>query len=110
MIKVSVLYPYSENSHFDIDYYVNTHAPMASKKIGSALKGFAIEHGSCGREPGSSPTYIAMGHMYYDSIEDFQTAYGSHAEVIRRDIPNYTDITPILQISDVRYSKTPHIE
>ena len=28
MIKVSVLYPNTEGSKFDLDYYVNSHMPM----------------------------------------------------------------------------------
>ena len=110
MIKVSVLYPDHENSSFDIDYYVNTHATLARELLGSALKGFSIEHGLSGREPGSRPIYIAMGHMYFDSIDEFQSAFGPVVEDMRADIPNYTDIQPILQISEVKLSKSPDLE
>jgi len=37
-----------------------------------------------------------------DSMEAFQTAFGPHAEAIMADIPNYTNIQPTLQISDVK--------
>jgi uncharacterized protein (TIGR02118 family) len=43
-----------------------------------------------------------MGHIYFDSVEAFQTAFGPHAETIMADIPNYTDIEPTLQISEVK--------
>ncbi len=110
MIKVSVLYPDNENSSFDIDYYVSTHAPLVQELLGSALKGLAIEHGLSGREPGSRPTYIAMGHMYFDSIDEFQSAFGPVVEDVRADIPNYTDIQPVLQISEVKLSKAGDME
>ena len=109
MIKVSVLYPDNENSSFDIDYCVITHAPLAQGLLGSALKGFAIEHGLSGREPGSRPIYIAMGHMYFNSIDAFQSAFGAVLEDMRADVPNYTDIQPVLQISEVKLSKSPDL-
>lgn len=102
MIKVSVLYPNEEGKKFDIDYYCNTHIPMVQEKLGDALKGGNVEHGLGGIEPGSQPAYIAMGHLYFDSIETFQAAFGPHADAIMADSPNYTDIQPTIQISDVK--------
>jgi uncharacterized protein (TIGR02118 family) len=102
MIKVSVFYPNNEGSKFDIDYYCNRHMPMVRQKLGTACKGAAVEQGIAGPTPGSRPAFIAMGHIYFDSVEAFQTAFGPHADAIMADIPNYTDIEPTLQISDVK--------
>jgi uncharacterized protein (TIGR02118 family) len=102
MIKVSVFYPNNEGSKFDIDYYCNRHMPMVRQKLGTACKGAAVEQGIAGPTPGSRPAFIAMGHIYFDSVEAFQTAFGPHADAIMADIPNYTDIQPTLQISDVK--------
>jgi uncharacterized protein (TIGR02118 family) len=52
--------------------------------------------------PGSRPGFIAMGHLYFDSIEAFQKAFGPHADAIMGDIPNYTDIQPTIQFSEVK--------
>ena len=95
MIKISMLYPFSENARFDIEYYVNTHAPMARKLLGTALKGFEIEHGLSGLEPDSTPAYIAVAHPYVESLDEFKVAYGRNVEAIQGDIPNYTDIPSI---------------
>jgi hypothetical protein len=35
-------------------------------------------------------------------VEAFQNAYGPHAKAIMGDMPNYTDIQPTLQISEVK--------
>jgi uncharacterized protein (TIGR02118 family) len=102
MIKVSVFYPSRDSSKFDIDYYCNSHIPMVRQKLGTACKGAAVEHGIAGATPGSPPAFIAMGHLYFDSAEAFQTAFGPHAEAIMADIPNYTDIQPTIQISEVK--------
>ena len=102
MIKVSVFYPNNEGAKFDIDYYCNKHIPMVRQKLGAACKNAAVEQGIAGATPGSRPAFIALGHLYFDSVEAFQTAFGPHAEAIMADIPNYTDIQPTMQISDVK--------
>ena len=102
MIKVSVFYPNEEGKKFDMEYYCNKHIPMVQQKLGAALKGGSVEQGLSGVEPGSRATYIAMGHLSFDSVEAFQTVFGPHAESIMGDIPNYTDIQPTIQISEVK--------
>jgi len=102
MIKVSVLYPNDEGKTFNMEYYCNKHIPMVQEKLGAACKGVAVEQGLGGAEPGSPATYIAMGHLYFDSVEAFQTAFGPHTEAIMGDIPNYTDTQPAIQISEVK--------
>ena len=102
MIKVTVFYPNREGSTFDMDYYCNSHMPMVQEKLGSACKGAAVEQGLSGPAPGSRPAYIAMGHLYFDSVAEFQSAFGPHANAIMEDIPNYTDIQPTIQISEVK--------
>ena len=102
MIKVSVLYPNTEGSKFDMNYYCDRHIPMVQEKLGAMCKGVAVEQGISGTTPGSPPSFIAMGHLYFDSVADFQTAFGPHAGDIMTDIPNYTDIQPTIQINEVK--------
>ena len=102
MIKVTVFYPNEEGKKFDMEYYCNKHLTMLQQKLGSALKGLDAEEGLSGAEPGSPATYIGMCHLYFDSVDAYQTAFGPHAESIMGDVPNYTDIQPIIQISEVK--------
>ena len=102
MIKVSVLYPASEGARFDMEYYRTRHVPMVQRLLGTACKGAAIEQGIGGIEPGSPPIYVAMGHLLFDPVEAFQTSFGAHAAEIVGDVPNYTNVQPIIQISDVK--------
>ena len=102
MIKVSVLYPSDKGSKFDIDYYCTKHMPMVQQKLGAACKKIAVERGLEGGAPGSKPGFAAMGHLYCDSIEAFRAAFGPHAKEIMADIPNYTDIAPTIQISEIK--------
>jgi uncharacterized protein (TIGR02118 family) len=102
MIKVSVFYPNKAGSRFDIDYYCNKHMPMVKTALGAACRRADIDQGLGGPTLGSQATYVAMCHLYFDSVEAFQNAFGPHSDTIMRDIPNYTDVQPIIQVSDVK--------
>ncbi len=101
MIKVSVLYPNSESARFDIDYYRDRHMPLVREKLGDACKGIAIDHGLAGGAPGQAPAYVAAGHLYFDSVSDFESAFPPHADLLMGDIPNFTNTQPTVQISQV---------
>ena len=102
MIKVSVLYPYKDGVGFDMTYYLNSHIPMVRAKLGAACKGAAVEQGVAGGAPGTQPTYVAMGHLLFDTVDSFRAAFAPHAATIMADIPNYTAIQPVIQISEVK--------
>jgi uncharacterized protein (TIGR02118 family) len=104
VIKVSVFYPYQDQGgcKFDMAYYVEKHLPMVKKKMGPVIKGVAVEQGISGGAPGVPMTYVAMGHMLFDSVEAFRTAFTEHAQEIMADVPNYTNLQPIIQVSEVK--------
>lgn len=102
MIRVGVLYAYGDNKKFDMQYYCNTHIPLVKEKLGAACRRIDVDQGVGGAEPGSKPAFIAMAHLLFDSVDAFQKAFAPHADAILGDIPNYTDVQPIIQISEVR--------
>ena len=101
MIIVSVLYPGGVGSKFDMDYYLQRHIPMVQRRLGAPLKRVAVERGLAGGAPGAPPPYLAACHLYFESVEAFQGAFAPHAEPIMSDVPNYTNTTPLIQISEV---------
>lgn len=101
MIKVSVLYPSGDDVTFDMDYYCNKHMAIVADALGDALKGRSAESGVANGE-GGTPAYIAMGHLVFESIEAFQGSFGPHADKILADIPNFTNSSPVLQISEIK--------
>ena len=101
MIRVSVFYPNSPDASFNLDYYANQHMQLVSDRVGSALKGAEVDSGLGSAVPGEPAPFVAAVHLLFDSIEDFQSAFGAHAEEIMGDIPNYTTIEPVIQISEI---------
>lgn len=101
MIKVTILYPNGDGKTFDMDYYASKHMPMVASLLGDSLKRFEIDEGVSGRAPDEPAPFLAIGYLYFDSVADFQNSFGPNAERIRGDIPNYTNIQPVVQISTV---------
>ena len=101
MIKVTILYPYDEGKTFDMDYYSTKHMPMLANLFGNSLKKLEIDKGVSGRTPDDPIPFLAIGYLYFESISDYQNPFGPNAQKIRSDIPNYTNIQPIVQISEV---------
>ena len=102
MIKVTVLYPNGEGNKFDMGYYLNNHMPMVRKLLGPALKGMAVEQGLAGGMPGSPAPFLAVGHLLFDSVEAFKGAFGPNAQAVGKDVPNYTNVQPVIQVSEVK--------
>jgi uncharacterized protein (TIGR02118 family) len=102
MIRVSVMYPNQEGSRFDMAYYCAKHIPLVREKLGVALQGAAVDQGIAGAEPGSPPYYLALAHLLFESVEAFLTSFAPHAQTFEDDIPNYTNVEPIIQISEVK--------
>jgi len=102
MIKVSVLYPSGEGNIFDMKYYLAKHIPMVRRLSGTALKRIEVDEGMGGLSTGSPPAYLAMGHLFFESVQAFQAAFEPHAATITGDIPNYTNTRPTIQTSEVK--------
>jgi len=102
MIKVSILYPGTPGSRFDVDYYLTVHMPMAARLLGTAVKEISIEIGIGGGAPNQPAPYAAIVGFTCDSVDAFMAAFNPVAGQLRGDIPNYTDIEPVIQISEIR--------
>jgi uncharacterized protein (TIGR02118 family) len=101
MIKVSVMYPNKAGARFDHAYYRDRHMPLVKARMGDKCRYYTVDKGLAGGEPGAPATYIAMCHIFCDSVEAFQAGFGPHAAEILGDIPKYTDLAPVIQISEV---------
>lgn len=98
MIRIMVLYPRGEGTHFNSDYWLNTHMPMLPGKWPKLNKWEADIAGT------DSP-YYAVAHIFFDSMEDMQSAMSSpETGEVLGDIPNYTNTSPIISTNSVSAS------
>jgi uncharacterized protein (TIGR02118 family) len=97
MILVSVLYPGGET--FDIAYYCDQHIPMVQRLLGAALHGVSVDFGIASAD-GSAAPFMAIGCLAFDSVEAFRGSFSPNAAQIPGDVPNYTNVRPMIQISE----------
>ena len=97
MIRVSVMYPNEKGKRFDLDYYVHKHMALVHKLLDSA--GLVKAEVDKAADPNSP--FIAIGHLYFKTMEEFQNGFFTHAAAMTEDISNFTDITMQVQISEI---------
>ena len=102
MIRVSVMYPSGECKKFDVDYYANKHMTLVKDRIGGlGLVRLEVDKGLAGGAPNAPAPFACIGHLYWNSLGDFQKAMGTHGKELMADIPNFTNIQPQIQISEI---------
>jgi uncharacterized protein (TIGR02118 family) len=103
VIKVSVLYPNGPDTRFDMAYYLEHHIPLADRLFGAhpGYRGVVVERGLAGAIPGADAPFVALCHFSFDSLGEFMAAFEPHTAELQGDIPNYSNIAPIIQISEV---------
>lgn len=69
------------------------------------FRGVSVERGIVGGIPGTEAAYVAMCHFLFDSVENFMAAFTPHAAALQSDMPNYTDIEPVIQVNEVLISR-----
>lgn len=92
MIRMSVLYPGGEDAKFDHDYYKNSHVPLACStwNVGAEI------------DKGINGPNVAAVHFFFESMDQMQAALAAEGTAaVMADVPNYADITPVMQISEV---------
>ena len=101
LIKVSIMYPYAEGKTFNMEYYESKHMPMVAGFLGSNLVKYTIEKGLSSGIPNQPLPYAAIGIFYVKNLGEYQAAIGPNRDAIRADFANYTDIAPVILVSEV---------
>jgi uncharacterized protein (TIGR02118 family) len=100
MIRVAVMYPRTEGKSFDLEYYKNTHMKLVKEKLGPfGLIASEVDSAVAGMDDSPSP-YVTIGYIIFDTLDQFQTGFAKVGGELIADIPNYTEIEPVIQVSE----------
>lgn len=107
MFKVAILYPNGEGKTFDMDYYEKTHMPLVAGFLGENLKFYEIDQGLSGRTPDEEAPFVAIGYFYINDVAEYAKAIAQNRDAVISDFKNYTNIQPIVQISEIKQREYP---
>lgn len=96
MIRVNVMYPKQDGGSFDYDYYLNTHMPLVGERWSGVVRSMEVYRGLSGADE----PYVTIASLKFDNVEAFEQALEAHAEEIMGDIPNFSNIDPVVQIEE----------
>jgi uncharacterized protein (TIGR02118 family) len=100
MILISVMYPQESGSTFDQAYYLEKHIPLVKARWSSmGLERVELVRG-VGTPDGSAAPYAVMALLWFRSMQDFENAGKEHGGEIFADIPNFTNVNPVIQLNE----------
>jgi uncharacterized protein (TIGR02118 family) len=102
LFKVAILYPNGEGKTFDMAYYQSKHMPMVAEFLDKNLKFYEIDKGIAGRTPNDKAPFVAIGYFYVSDIAEYNKAIAQNRDAVISDFKNYTNIQPVVQISEIK--------
>ncbi len=101
MIRITILYPSGPERRFDRGYYLERHIPLALELLGHAVRSVTVDVGVSPGPPWPEPAFSAVCTFTCESLEAYQSALMSHAARLQADLGNYSDVAPLIQISEL---------
>ena len=102
MIRLSVMYPATPGSHFDWDYYLGPHRELSRRLLTPrGLVRTEIDKGLAGIPTGALPPYHAIGHLFFRTMAELESALDATVAEFVADERNYTNTPSVVQISEV---------
>lgn len=74
---------------------------MVAGFLGQNLVKYTIEKGVASGIPNTPLPFMAIGTFYVKSLNEYQKAIAPNRDAIRSDFSNYTNISPVILVSEV---------
>ncbi|MFT5782044.1 MAG: hypothetical protein ACI9EB_001418 [Pseudomonas sp.] len=100
MYCVTVLYPNLADGHFDFAYYRDKHIPMMLELLGDNVVRTELCRGLQAVD-GSPAADLCLLSTHIHSAEQFASVMVLNSQRVLGDIPNYTNLQPIIQIDKI---------
>jgi uncharacterized protein (TIGR02118 family) len=97
MIRVSVMYPNEKGKRFDLNYFATKHMALVHRLLDPT----GLVKAEVDKAADPNAPFIGIAHLYFKSLEDSQAGFFTHAAEFTADIPNYTDMLPQVQFSEI---------
>jgi uncharacterized protein (TIGR02118 family) len=99
MIRLTVLYPKTDSSQFDLTYYLEKHIPLVKERLTPfGLTGVDMQEGLAAE---NQPLYAMITGLAFNTTDELEKGMGTHGAELLGDIPNFTDVQPVTQVCRV---------
>ena len=98
-LSLQVIYPITDETHFDYDYYLGTHMPMVGEHMGAHIDNVLVTKGLAGG-PDVPPPFYAVATMTFADRDALDAAMAAAPPVIA-DIANFTNTQPQMLVGEV---------
>ncbi|MFD2934397.1 EthD family reductase [Spirosoma flavum] len=101
MIRLTVLYPKTDSSQFDLTYYLDKHIPLLKERLTPyGLVGVDMQEGLAGAAD-AQPLYAMITGLAFNTADELDRGMTTHGAELLGDIPNFTGVQPITQVCRV---------
>lgn len=94
---LTVLYPNKEGATFDFEYYLKKHVPLAN---GLLRHEFKVSRGMSSAQ-GGQPPFLCIARIDIGTVAEFMPVLMQHVEELANDIPNYTNVEPVILFEEL---------
>ena len=98
-VSLQVMYPITESTSFDHEYYVNTHLALVAEHMGKHIETTQVTKGVAGG-PDTPPSFYAVATMVFANQAAMDAAMENSGPVLS-DIPNFYNARPTVLIGVV---------
>jgi uncharacterized protein (TIGR02118 family) len=70
--------------------------------LGNNLKFYEIDKGIAGRTPTDKVSFVAVGYFYINDVAEYNKAIAQNRDTVVNDIKKYTNIQPVILISEIK--------
>ncbi len=98
-LTLQVIYPITDETTFDYDYYTGTHLPLVGQHMGEHIESTLVTKGLAGG-PDAPPESYAVATIKFAGKGAMDAAMAASGPVVA-DIPNFTNTKPQILIGEV---------
>ena len=98
-VSMQVAYPMSDETNFDIEYYVKNHLAIIKENWSDYIQQMIVTKGTSGGKDVPSP-YYAIATVIFESNDEMRAAMQKGGPVFK-DIANYYNKNPIMMLGEV---------
>lgn len=99
MITLVITYANEPGSWFDFDYYTQVHNPLAERLLREYGIGRIDVLRAETAADGSSPAYLCVTTIEFDSAEEMRAGFGAHGAELAADFAKYTNVSPVATVT-----------